>query len=295
MKLFPFIFSAIFLASASSLSAKHDAYTSYIEEYSPIAIEQMQAYGIPASITLAQGILESRAGQSSLAVMGNNHFGIKCHNEWTGDTLLRNDDLANECFRSYPTALQSFEDHSKFLLRKRYKPLFDHRVTDYASWAHGLKACGYATDPNYAVRLISIIERYSLYQFDTDDSGETEMIADFIHQTLKALHPVRKSRGLHCVIASPGDTYSSVAKELGMDLQKLLMLNDAEEDMQIKPWEEIYLEPKLDSAPQSVSRITIGDGESIHSIAQRFGMKMEAIKRLNPKVPDCPGQVLRLR
>ena len=276
-------------------AAKRNPYQEYIDTYSEMAIEQQKAHGIPASITLAQGLLESRAGQSSLATEGNNHFGIKCHNEWRGDTLLRNDDAANECFRSYVSAAESFEDHSRFLLRKRYAPLFKHDVTDYAAWAKGLKKCGYATDPNYATRLITIIERYALYLFDTEAGRRSEEDADFIHNMLRSTHPVRRSRGLHCVIASPGDTYSSIAKELGIKTSKLLKYNDVDKDREIKPWEEVYLEEKRDTPPDGLSSATIGEGESIHSIAQRFGMKLYTLRRLNPRAADRPGTTLRLR
>lgn len=274
---------------------KKNPYQEYIDRYWEMAVDQQSAHGIPASITLAQGLLESRAGQSSLATLGNNHFGIKCHSEWKGDTLLRNDDAANECFRSYPSAAESFDDHSRFLLRKRYAPLFKNEVTDYAAWAHGLKACGYATDPNYASRLITIIERYALYLYDTEAGRRAEEDAGFIHEILRATHPVRKSRGLHYVIASPGDTYASIAKELGIDRKKLMRYNDTEHDSEIKPWEEVYLEEKRDTAPDGIDSATIGDDESIHSIAQRFGMKTGAIKALNPKAKDHPGTRLRLR
>lgn len=276
-------------------AAKRNPYQEYIDTYSEMAIEQQKAHGIPASITLAQGLLESRAGQSSLATEGNNHFGIKCHNEWRGDTLLRNDDAANECFRSYVSAAESFEDHSRFLLRKRYAPLFKHDVTDYAAWAKGLKKCGYATDPNYATRLITIIERYALYLFDTEAGRRSEEDADYIHKMLRSTHPVRRSRGLHCVIASPGDTYSSIAKELGIKTSKLLKYNDVDKDREIKPWEEVYLEEKRDTPPDGLSRATIGEGESIHSIAQRFGMKLSTLRSLNPRAADRPGTTLRLR
>lgn len=292
------ITAIIFIAVATGMEAKGektDPYQAYIETYCDMAVEQQQIHGIPASITLAQGLLESAAGRSSLAVKGNNHFGIKCHNEWTGDTLLRNDDAANECFRSYPTAGESFADHSRFLLRKRYAPCFEHDVTDYASWARSLKKCGYATDPNYASRLIAIIERYALYLFDTDAGRRAEEDADFIRNALLATHPVRRSRGLHCVFAAPGDTYASIAKELGMKTSRLMELNDCNKDREIKAWEEVYLEPKRDTAPDGVSSVTIGEDESMHSIAQRFGMKLEAIKKLNPRAKDRPGTALRLR
>ena len=276
-------------------AAKKNPYQEYIDTYSEMAIEQQRAHGIPASITLAQGLLESRAGQSSLATLGNNHFGIKCHSEWKGDTLLRNDDAANECFRSYSSAAESFDDHSRFLLRKRYAPLFKNDVTDYAAWAKGLKACGYATDPNYATRLITIIERYALYIFDTESGRRAEEDASFIHDMLRATHPVRRSRGLHCVIASPGDTYSSIAKELGIKKSRLLKYNDVDKDREIKPWEEVYLEEKRDTPPEGVSNVTVGEGESFHSISQRFGIKLSTLRKLNPRVRDRPGSKLRLR
>lgn len=285
-----------FIAAISAVAmGKEDPYTRYIETYSEMAMEQQRAHGIPASITLAQGLLESRAGLSTLASEGNNHFGIKCHKGWEGDTLLRNDDAANECFRAYATAAESFEDHSRFLLRQRYKSLFENEVTDYSAWAHGLKACGYATDPNYAVRLITIIERYGLYLYDTESHQKAEEDARFIGQMLMAKHPVRKSRGLHCVIASPGDTYGSIAKELGIATAKLLEYNDSEKDGEIKAWEEVYLQPKRDEAPEGIVTATIGEGESIHSISQRYGIKESVIRNLNPKAKDRAGERLELR
>ncbi|MDE6717683.1 MAG: glucosaminidase domain-containing protein, partial [Muribaculaceae bacterium] len=268
---------------------------SYIDRFAEIAVAEQKAHGIPASITLAQGLLESAAGRSSLATKGNNHFGIKCHTGWTGDTLLRNDDAANECFRVYSSAQESFSDHSRFLLKNRYRPLFEYDVTDYTSWAHGLKKCGYATDPNYATRLIAIIERYSLYLFDSPDGRAAEQMADHIHRSLCASHPIRRTRGLHYVIAAPGDTYASIAKELGMKKEKLMALNDATSDNGIKPWQEVYLVEKLDTPPDGVKSATIGEDESIHSIAQRFGMKLETLLTLNPKAKDRPGTRLKLR
>lgn len=275
-------------------AAAQDPYHDYIAEYSGLAVEQQALHGIPASVTLAQGLLESAAGRSSLAVRGNNHFGIKCHSEWRGDTLLRNDDAANECFRSYGTVAESFEDHSRFLLRKRYAPLFDLDITDYAGWANGLRSCGYATDPNYASRLITIIERYALYLFDTDEGRNAEDNARFIQEMLSRSHPVRRSRGLHYVIAAPGDTYREIAREFDIPEKTLRKYNDATRN-RIKDWEEVYLEEKHDRAPDGVDSATIGDGESIHSLAQRFGMKLATLRSLNPGAHDRPGTRLRLR
>lgn len=294
MYLFRTLLIMIIAAPALACLAS-DRYQEYIEKYSPIAVEHQTAYGIPASITLAQGLLESAAGRSTLATKGNNHFGIKCHSTWTGDTLLRNDDAPNECFRAYASAEESFADHSRFLKGKRYAPLFELEATDYAGWAKGLRQCGYATDPNYASRLITIIERYALYLYDTEAGRKAEEDVDYIHQHLRATHPIRRSRGLHYVIASPGDTYSSIARELGLDKKKLFSYNDVQKDGEIKPWEEVYLEPKLTDAPAGSSTATIGDGESLHSLSQRFGIRLERLKELNPGVADRPGSVIKLR
>ncbi|MDE5902020.1 MAG: glucosaminidase domain-containing protein [Muribaculaceae bacterium] len=272
-----------------------NAYEDYIARYSAMAVEQMRLYGVPASITLAQGLLESGAGRSTLAVEGNNHFGIKCHKEWTGSSMLRNDDAPDECFRVYDSPEESFRDHSLFLRRQRYASLFDLPLTDYVGWARGLKSCGYATDPNYADRLISIIELYSLQLFDGDNLREMEEAADYIHQNLISRHAIRRSRGLHYVIAQPGDTYGRIAKELKVSKKKLLLYNDAEADCEIKAWEEVYLQPKLGDAPEGVAAVTIGDGETMHSVAQRYGMRLESIKALNAGVADRPGSRLRLR
>lgn len=293
------LLTSIIILTATIPTFAANKYEEYIEKYSDMAIEQMNLYGIPASITLAQGLLESAAGQSTLAREGNNHFGIKCHSEWTGPSMLRNDDLPNECFRVYRNAAESFRDHSLFLRRNRYAELFDLDIKDYTGWARGLKRCGYATDPNYAARLISIIELYQLQNFDAgfrrqhnQDAAET---AEFIHKMLQRKHVIRRNRGLHYVIAQPGDTYSKIALELNVKVSNLLKFNDAAKDGEIKPWEEVYLQEKLYEAPKGERRVTIGEGESFHSVAQRFGMKLSALRELNPDTPDQPGETLRLR
>lgn len=280
--------------AAISFVARGDAYQKYIETYGGMAVEQQQLHGIPASITLAQGLLESNAGRSRLATYGNNHFGIKCHNTWTGDTMLRNDDSRNECFRVYDKAEDSFNDHSRFLLRERYASLFKLDPLDYTAWAKGLKKCGYATDPNYASRLTAIIERYALYVYDSDAGRNAEENAAFIQSTLAASHPVRRTRGIHYVIAAPGDTYKTIAKEFNVDVKKLLEYNDVHRNRTIKDWEEVYLEPKLADAPSDLKTIVIGEGESIHSVSQRLGVSMKTLLDLNPKVPDKSGETLKL-
>ncbi len=282
-----------FISSISVLAS--DPYEEYIDRYSSLAIEHQDEFGIPASITLAQGLLESAAGRSTLASKANNHFGIKCHKEWKGKSVKRNDDAPNECFRKYNTVEESFRDHSLFLRRSRYQKLFKLDVTDYQNWAKGLHECGYATDPNYAARLITIIERYSLYTYDTESGRNSEETVAFIRDMLVRTHPVRRSRGLHYVVATPGDTYASIAKEFNLKPKKLMGYNDAGKDHEIKAWEEVYLEEKLDEAPEGIASVTIGEGESLHSVAQRYGIKMKTIKELNKKAKDEPGTVLKMR
>ncbi len=275
---------------------QQSAYTDYITAYAPMAVEQMHRHGVPASITLAQGLLESAAGQSTLATEGNNHFGIKCHSAWNGPTMLRSDDAPDECFRVYPDVADSFEDHSLFLCRsRRYAPLFALDPTDFRGWAEGLSACGYATDPNYAARLTAIIERYGLYVYDSPEAQSDEAAALFIMEQLRAARAIRCSRGLHYVIAVPGDTYASLAHYFSLKSDTLAAYNDALSPyVEIKAWEEVYLQPKLDTAPKGVNTVTIGQDECAHSLAQRYGVKMELIERLNPGFKDCPGTRLKL-
>ena len=157
--LLPYLLLAALVMQAQS---KNQAYLDYIAQYSDLAIEQQRKHKVPAAITMAQGILESAAGRSELAVKANNHFGIKCTSDWQGRTINKDDDKANECFRRYARVENSYEDHSLFLLRKRYESLFALPIGDYKGWAHGLKACGYATDPKYPEKLIQLIELYEL-------------------------------------------------------------------------------------------------------------------------------------
>lgn len=271
-------------------------YTAYISLYADLARRQQEKHGIPASITLAQGLLESGAGYSTLARDGNNHFGIKCHSTWTGRTMLRDDDRPDECFRVYESPEESFNDHSLFLHGRRYARLFDLDPSDYSGWAHGLRACGYATDPNYAYKLISIIETYQLYNYDLHGATVADDVADFILDQLKRSHAVRRSRGLHYVIAVPGDTYASIAEEFNLDARQLTLYNDAKNPRgDIKAWEEVYLQPKLDYAPKDIKSVTIGEDESAHSVAQRYGVTMKLIQELNPQYDDRPGTILKLK
>ena len=188
----------------------------YIEAYSDIAITEMNRYKIPASITIAQGILESGSGIGTLAIRANNHFGIKCH-EWTGERVYHDDDSLQECFRKYDDPSGSFEDHSIFLRnRSRYSKLFDLDLKDYRGWAYGLKAAGYATDPKYPDKLISIIERYELYKLDGSENPAAPVA---INPSNQKVHFVRK-----------GDTLYSISKTYGVTVDRLKQLNQLNDD-----------------------------------------------------------------
>ena len=171
------LFVALLLTLGAQAQMRwNQQYQEYIYQYKDIAIEQMLRWKVPASITLAQGLLESGAGKSRLATKGNNHFGIKCHG-WTGGTIYQDDDARNECFRAYTSAFESFEDHSRFLANgQRYRSLFALKTTDYKGWARGLKKAGYATSPTYAESLIGIIQLYKLYKYDTETSYDKFLI-----------------------------------------------------------------------------------------------------------------------
>ena len=191
----------------------------YIKTFSEIAVQQMRDYNIPASITLAQGILESSSGKSRLSVVGNNHFGIKCHG-WEGDKIYHDDDSAQECFRKYQNAATSYKDHSEFLTtRQRYASLFDLEIKDYQGWAKGLRAAGYATDRQYPQKLINIIERYELYLFDEDLAVEASVEKKQADASLNTLQT-----RTHRVVK--GDTLYSLSKRYNTTVEAIKLKNN---------------------------------------------------------------------
>ena len=215
----------------STLSSYHR----YIRKYKDLAIEQQHKYKIPASITLAQGLLESGAGQSDLARRSNNHFGIKCH-DWKGKRVYHNDDRRGECFRKYNKVEDSYEDHSKFLaLRSRYAPLFRLKITDYKGWAKGLQKCGYATDRKYANKLIKVIEDYKLYQYDSAKKKKSKQKKAIVH------HTIYRSNGLLYVHAKSGDSLEDIAKSTGISARKLSKYNEIPKDFPLQTGDVIYL------------------------------------------------------
>lgn len=272
-------------------------YQQYIEIYKDLAIEQMKKYNIPASITLAQGLLESSAGRSTLATMGNNHFGIKCH-DWKGPTMLRDDDAPNECFRVYSNPRASYEDHSKFLQRPRYQSLFRLKVTDYRGWANGLKACGYATSPTYATNLINIIEAYRLYQYDTQKSYDTFVINHSVASAkveLKGQQPHRlySYNKNYYVIARRGDTFASLSKELGVSAYKLALYNERDLVDMLADGDIVYLCKKQKHVVKEYRGRyhVVKNGESLYTIAQHYGVRLARIYVWNGLSIDYSAKV----
>ena len=276
---------------------RYKVYEDYINKYSPIAVSHMQKYRIPASITLAQGLLESGAGQSELTKRSNNHFGIKCHRSWTGSRVYAKDDTPNDCFRKYRRAEESFEDHSQFLVQgARYSPLFRLSPTDYKGWARGLQKSGYATDRAYANKLIKLIEDYQLYRFDTGKYRKLSNNQGANAQNWK--HQPFKTHGLVYVIAVEGDTYDGIADEFGFKAKHLLKYNEVPKGFPLNEGDIVYFEKKKSRADKPYYEHVVQIGESMHSISQRYGMKVKNLYKMNRKdyeyVPE-EGDVLKLR
>ena len=262
----------IYLLICLSVIGQNMTREQYIEHYREDAIIQMHKHKIPASITMAQGILESSNGNSRLAVKGNNHFGIKCHN-WDGKKIYEDDDKKNECFRKYENALASFEDHSLFLKKyNRYAFLFDFKITDYKAWAKGLKTAGYATNKKYADLLIKLIEENQLYELDK--VKETQSILTEFSRNVY-LHPNR----IKYVISKEGETLLEIAKEFDMRLWQLYKYNDIENEYELTKGEKIFIQPKKNKG--KVEAHITKDGESIRSISQLYGIKLKKLKKRN--------------
>lgn len=220
-------FIPLFLLLFSMIVVKADDTKAYIKKYRKIAVKEMKQYGVPASITLAQGILESGSGKSRLAVKARNHFGIKCTSEWHGKTMRADDDQKNECFRKYRKAEHSFRDHSEFLAnRARYKELFELDKRDYKAWASGLKKAGYATNPNYPQLLINLIEKYDLQEYDERSARKRIRREDKLEKQQKAAPvPVKASDSTIVHVVQKGDTLYSISKKYNINLDELKKLN----------------------------------------------------------------------
>ena len=284
------IFGNVFCMSASQDNE------AYIQKYCNIAMREMNDYGIPASITLAQGILESAAGTSRLAVQANNHFGIKCHNDWSGEKIYHDDDKRNECFRKYERAEESFIDHSQFLKdRPRYSFLFELDKTDYKAWAKGLKQAGYATDPNYPNRLITLIEKYELYKYDKESFTSKEEGVKTPAKTVKE----KNESGLKYVYVQKGESYYTIAVKYNIPFGLIYSYNDV--DRKTRQPEEgtiVYLQKKKKKITWGEGVHVVEKGESMHDISQKYGIRLHSLYDLNNMPYDAKaevGQLLKLR
>lgn len=299
MKRILFIGLILLAVQALAQNKQNANYVKYIKDYKAIAIRQMREHHIPASITLAQGLLESGAGNSELARRSNNHFGIKCGSSWKGKTVKHDDDRRNECFRVYKTVEDSYEDHSRFLQKPRYQSLFKLDPLDYKSWARGLKACGYATSPVYASRLIDIIETYELYMLDEDKHGLTRRPK--YKDVELYIHMIESNNGVMCIRAKEGDTWKSLSREFSMSQRKLLKYNDAIESVAILPGDIVYLEKKQKKASKAYKKNPwhrVRAGESMYSVAQLYGIRLKNLYKLNyMSASDTvgEGELLKIR
>lgn len=308
------------------VAQQQQVYLDYIAQYRTIALEQQTKYQIPASITLAQGLLESGAGRSELAVYANNHFGIKCTSEWAGATYRHDDDRLQECFRKYSKPQDSYRDHSLFLKRKRYESLFELPLSDYKGWAEGLSRCGYATDPKYPAKLIKIIEDYGLANLVADapadlpatnvsspavvdtilsaDTIDLNNLPDFREKaameevSMYYEHRSGKQNGVRYIVAEEGESFATLSYQLNMSESALRRFNDATDGRDLEKGNRVYLYPKKSKADRKHAYYYVRQGDTAWSIAQKFGIKMRSIYQLNgipENIPLKTRQQLRLR
>lgn len=300
MKKFFFNMLLICLVSAP-VFAKEYTRKDYIQKFKDLAVLEMERTGIPASITLAQGLLESGNGNSTLAQKANNHFGIKCH-DWRGPSIKIDDDEKNECFRKYENPYDSYKDHSQFLTtRSRYAFLFKYSSDDYKQWAHGLKKAGYATDPKYAHRLIKIIEEEELYRLDKKGQGEEFYVTKPTGTDLADIDSdleidpfgarLESNNGIHYIIVKKGDTFYSIEKNLGVERKKLLRYNDLPSDYVLQPDQMLYLHNKKGKAAKGESFHRVKEGDSLYGISQQYGVRLKRICRFNGVKKDYQVEV----
>ncbi len=323
LNLTPYLFflSTFLVGTATSFASDYKmTRQEYITRYKNDAVRDMKKTGVPASITLAQACLESQDGNSPLATNANNHFGIKCAN-WTGATYIQDDDTRDECFRKYKNALESYDDHSDFLrTRQRYAELFLLDMKDYQGWARGLKKAGYATNPQYADRLIKIIEDNRLFELDRGNdlpgqmyepvaSARPEPILKkavpsqnkIIVPTSEVINPfgghqVFFNNETPYIVAASGDTYRGIADEFEMGEWQILKYNELEKGSPVDPGEKIYLKPKRRTGERSF--YTAKPGQSLHDIAQEQGVKLRLILKWNNFSENAevkPGQRVYLQ
>jgi LysM repeat protein len=291
--LFAISFSIILSAGAQRTSRNE-----YIARYKADAIRDMKKTGVPASITMAQALLESDDGNSPLATEANNHFGIKCSN-WTGDTYIKDDDTKDECFRKYNSVLESYDDHSNFLrTRPRYAALFQLELTDYKGWARELKRAGYATNPQYADRLIKIIEDNNLAALDLGNdlpsvsnpvaSNDTQEISIPENKSIVpttdvidpySSHQVYTNNGVSYIVAKKSDTYKKITDEFQLGSWQISKYNEITVNSPLAEGQKIYIEPKKRTGKQTFC--IVNNGQTLHDIAQEQGIKLTMLCKWN--------------
>jgi hypothetical protein len=294
------LFIIFFLLHPAKVKSQYISVQEYIDQYKHWAIDEMKRSGIPASITLAQGMLESNNGNSTLALRGNNHFGIKCH-DWKGKSIRHHDDERNECFRKYKSARDSYVDHTNFLMNTpRYSFLFELDQTDYKGWAKGLKKAGYATSPTYASALIRIIEENELNQFDSgmivrrraDDTETIAELTDIDGFEIEIGHrKILMRNRIDYIIVKEGDTYQSLTMELEMMPYELAQYNEIPRDSKLQKGQLLYLQPKRGKASVEFSYHTVEAGETMYEISQMYGIKLKKLYQLNLMNPGEEPEV----
>ncbi len=308
-------FAVLLLIMPLSLHGQHRVTLSeYIQTYKYIAIAEMRESGIPASIKMAQAILESGFGNSELAVNANNHFGIKCHG-WHGLTYSYTDDEPDECFRKYDDPVQSFYDHTLFLTnRPRYSFLFDYNMMDYEAWAYGLSRAGYATNPRYPQLLINLIREHDLARLDRKAMDAGFVVADHVPENQLVKQPAKVSRSsnttdvafrqreygtynrIKYIVASQGDTPQSLERELDIRAWQIRRYNDLENDKDMQPGQKVFLQPKRRKGGAEYHIAQAND--SMASISQQYGIRIENLYRRNNMIygmEPIMGQKILLR
>ncbi|MFZ4401229.1 MAG: glucosaminidase domain-containing protein [Bacteroidales bacterium] len=307
MRLLKRILYLFFACSFSGIYAQNErkqiTVQEYIEIYKSVAIQNMKNFRIPASITLAQGILESANGNSDLAINANNHFGIKCTSDWQGRTYLKDDDKKDDCFRVYNEALESYKDHSGFLTsRQRYSNLFLLPKTDYKAWAQGLKDAGYATNPKYPQLLIKIIEDNKLYELDSayqplnyDKRTDNIKIISTDTEDFEEVNIGNNNRkvfinnNIKFTKVKKGDTFYKIAIDFEMKTGELYRYNDFPTDYVLKETEKVYLQPKRRKGCAEFHIVKAG--ETMLSISQQYGIKLKHLYRKNRMEENMPAQI----
>lgn len=320
-----------FIPLNAQTEAQQKLADAYLEKYAGFAVEEMLRSGVPASITLAQGMLESNYGRSELAVKANNHFGIQCHGDaWKGKRYEHMDAGELRQFRKYKSVLESYEDHSNFLLKnKRYAFLFELERTDYKGWARGLKKAGYAEDPEYANKLIRVVEMFGLDAYDrmtqvpdTDkkkegkkekkkdkkpekvaEPVETPQVVVVVEQPEQLTERQRRSyrytlsremyslNGVPFVYASGGETYSDIARQYDLFLREVLSFNDAEQDCELLSGTVVYLQAKKNKAAKGYDQYVVEEGMGMNEISQKFAVKLKKLCKLNNVSEDYVPEV----